>query len=169
MKRIISLLLVLVLCLGLFAGCGKEATTDEPAASVATEPKAPEVQEPAEESGLKADITYWSSYTETSNYGQVILAAADAFMKENPGVTIEIQQSDSSTGITDAIDGISDIGMASRALKDSELEQGVSSTTIAMDGIAVIVNNDNPLDNLTSEQVKNIFMGEVTVWSEVKG
>ena len=91
MKRIISLLLVLVLCLGLFAGCGSKApATDETEAPVATEPKAPEVQDPAEESGLKADITFWSSYTETSNYGQVILAAADAFMKENPGVTIEV-------------------------------------------------------------------------------
>ena len=105
----------------------------------------------------------------SSSVTPVIEKLKEAYLAINPGVTIEIQQSDSSTGITDAIDGISDIGMASRALKDSELEQGVSSTTIAMDGIAVIVNNDNPLDNLTSEQVKNIFMGEVTVWSEVKG
>ena len=93
MKRIISLLLVLVLCLSVFAGCGSKAPADEPAAPAApaaTAPKAPEVQEPAEDSGLKADITFWSSYTETSNYGQVILAAADAFMKENPGVTIEV-------------------------------------------------------------------------------
>ena len=120
------------------------------------------------------------AYTGSVESGKVVVSGSssvtpvmeklkEAYIAINPGVTIEIQQSDSSTGITDAIDGISDIGMASRALKDSELEQGVSSTTIAMDGIAVIVNNDNPLDNLTSEQVKNIFMGEVTVWSEVKG
>lgn len=119
------------------------------------------------------------AYTGSVESGKVVVSGSssvtpvmeklkEAYIAINPGVTIEIQQSDSSTGITDAIDGISDIGMASRALKDSELEQGVSSTTIAMDGIAVIVNNDNPLDNLTSEQVKNIFMGEVTVWSEVK-
>ncbi|MGN0629129.1 MAG: substrate-binding domain-containing protein [Oscillospiraceae bacterium] len=120
------------------------------------------------------------AYTGSVDSGKVVVSGSssvtpvmeklkEAYIAINPGVTVEIQQSDSSTGITDAIDGISDIGMASRALKDSELEQGVSSTTIAMDGIAVIVNNDNPLDNLTSEQVKNIFMGEVTVWSEVEG
>ena len=93
----------------------------------------------------------------------------EAYIAVNPGVTVEIQQSDSSTGVTDAIDGTCDIGMASRDLKDSEIEKGVTSTTIAMDGIAVIVNNGNLIDNLTSEQVKNIFMGEVILWSEVNG
>ena len=64
-------------------------------------------------------------------------------------------------------DGVCDIGMASRALKDSEIEAGLTPMTIAMDGIAVIVSNDNPVDGLTSEQVRNIYMGEITDWSEV--
>lgn len=91
----------------------------------------------------------------------------EAYIAKNPDVEIQIQTSDSSTGVADAIDGTCDIGMASRELKDTETAGGVSSTTIAMDGIAVIVNNDNTVDSLTSEQVKNIFTGAATKWSDV--
>ena len=92
MKRIISLLLVLMLCVGLFAGCSSDAQSsgEDQTSTEGTELAAPEVKDPDEESTLNADIVYWSSYTETSNYGQVISAAAEAFMKENPGVTIEV-------------------------------------------------------------------------------
>ena len=93
----------------------------------------------------------------------------EAYLKVNPDVTIEIQQSDSSTGVSNAIDGTCDIGMASRELKDSETEKGVSSTVIAMDGIAVIVNNENEISNLTSEQVMNIFTGNAVIWNDVTG
>jgi phosphate transport system substrate-binding protein len=91
----------------------------------------------------------------------------EAYLAVNPNATIEIQQSDSTTGMTSAVEGICDIGMASRELKDSEIEKGLKATVIAMDGIAVIVNNDFIVDELTSEQVKAIFTGEVTNWSEV--
>ena len=92
----------------------------------------------------------------------------EAYNALNPDVTIEVQQSDSTTGVTSAIEGVCDIGMASRELKDSELEKGVTGTVIAMDGIAVIVNNDSPVEELTSENVKAIFTGEVTDWADVK-
>ena len=88
----------------------------------------------------------------------------EAYAKVNSKVEIEIQQSDSSTGVTNAIDGTADIGMASRELADSETSQGVSATVIATDGIAVIINKDNTVDDLTSDQVKNIFTGKVTTW-----
>lgn len=91
----------------------------------------------------------------------------EAYLEKNPNVTIEIQQSDSSTGISDTIDGTCDIGMASRELKASELEKGLTATVIAMDGIAVIVNNNNPVNGLTSEQVKNIFTGDCTKWNDI--
>ena len=91
----------------------------------------------------------------------------EAYMTINPNVEIELQQSDSSSGMTSTRDGVCDIGMASRALKDSEIEAGLTPMIIAMDGIAVIVSNDNPVDGLTSEQVRNIYMGEITDWSEV--
>ena len=81
----------------------------------------------------------------------------------------EAQQSDSSSGMTDAIDGTCDIGMASRELKDSETSEGLTPTVIALDGIAVIVNNDSPVTNLTSQQVKDIFTGVSAVWSDVLG
>lgn len=103
----------------------------------------------------------------SSSVTPVIEKLKEAYTKVNSGVTIEIQQSDSSTGITDTIDGTSDIGMASRELEDSEIAQGVNSTVIAMDGIAVIVNKNNTIDNLTSEQVKSIFSGEITTWKEL--
>ena len=69
--------------------------------------------------------------------------------------------------MTSAIDGVCDIGMASRAVKDTELEKGLTATEIATDGIAVIVNNDNPIEDLTKDQVKSIYVGETTTWSEV--
>ena len=90
----------------------------------------------------------------------------EAYLVINPDATIEIQMSDSSAGVTGAIDGTCDIGMASRALKDSELEQLIS-TQIALDGIAVIVNHENPITNLTKEEAKAIFTGETLTWSEV--
>jgi phosphate transport system substrate-binding protein len=85
----------------------------------------------------------------------------------NPNADITLQQHDSTTGVTDAIEGNSDIGMASRDLKDSETAQGVTGTVIATDGIAVIVNKTNSVDGLTTEQVKNIFVGDITKWDDV--
>ncbi len=105
----------------------------------------------------------------SSSVTPVMEKLKEAYVALNSGVTIEIQQSDSTTGMTAAIDGICDIGMASRELKDSEIDAGLTGTTIAMDGIAVIVNNDNPTTDLTSEQVKNIFMGEITSWADIAG
>ena len=103
----------------------------------------------------------------SSSVTPVMEKLKEAYLAKNPDVTIEIQQSDSSTGMSDAIDGTCDIGMASRELKDSETEKGLTSTVIAMDGITVIVNNDSPVNGLTSEQVKDIFMGAVVNWSDV--
>lgn len=103
----------------------------------------------------------------SSSVTPVMEKLKEAYVKKNPDVTVEIQQSDSSTGITSAIDGTCNIGMASRELKDSESEKGAKSTVIATDGVAVIVNNGNPVTNLTSEQVKNIFTGTATRWSDI--
>ena len=82
-------------------------------------------------------------------------------------MTIEVQTSDSTTGVNSTVEGICDIGMASRELKPEEEEQGVTAQVIAMDGIAVIVNPTNEIEDLTSEQVKSIFTGETTEWEAV--
>ena len=92
----------------------------------------------------------------------------EAYNAVNPDLEIQIQQSDSTTGVTDAINGISDIGMASRELKDDELSQGITGTVIALDGIAVIVNSENPVEDIASDMITKIYTGEVTAWGDVK-
>ena len=120
-----------------------------------------------------------TSYTSKGLTGTVTLAGstsvapvmeviAEKYMELNEGMTVEIQQSGSGAGITSTIEGVCDIGMSSRDLKDTEIAEGVAATRIAMDGIAVIVNNENSVEDLTSEQIKDIFVGDVTNWSEVQ-
>ncbi|MGI6349071.1 MAG: extracellular solute-binding protein [Eubacteriaceae bacterium] len=92
----------------------------------------------------------------------------EAYEKVNPKVTIEIQQSDSTAGITAVVEGTCNIGMASRALKDTELAKGITPTEIAKDGIAVIVNTKNPLKSVTKDQLAGIYKGEVKTWTELK-
>ena len=92
----------------------------------------------------------------------------EAYKAVNPNASIELQTSDSTTGMTSTIEGSYDIGMASRDLKDSEIEKGLTGTTIAMDGIAVIVNNDSPVEELSSDSVKGIYTGEITDWADVQ-
>ena len=92
----------------------------------------------------------------------------EAYKAVNPNASIELQTSDSTTGMTSTIEGSYDIGMASRELKDTETSQGVTATPIALDGIAVIVNKQNPVDELTSDQVMSIFTGETQHWADVQ-
>lgn len=132
-----------------------------------------------EENGYIA-VSEGEAYSGSMSEGKVVVSGSssvtpvmeklkEAYTAKNPGVTIEIQQSDSSTGMSNTIDGVCDIGMASRELKDSELEKGISPTVIAMDGIAVIVNNENSLNDLKSEQVMKIFTGECLTWDAAAG
>nr|WP_294524755.1 substrate-binding domain-containing protein [uncultured Blautia sp.] len=118
-----------------------------------------------------------AAYESTSPSGKVVVAGsssvtpvmeklAEAYQEANKDVTVEVQQSDSTTGITSAKEGICDIGMASRDLKDEE-KDGLTAQEIARDGIAVIVNKDNDVDELTSDQVKSIFTGETTTWDDL--
>lgn len=120
-----------------------------------------------------------AAYTGGGKEGKIVVAGSssvtpvmeklkEAYVAKNSGVEIEVQQSDSTTGVTSALDGICDIGMASRELKDSEVEAGAQGTVIAQDGIAVIVNKENPISEMTSDQVKSIYKGETTDWSEIQ-
>ena len=119
-----------------------------------------------------------SAYNGTRPSGKITIAGSssvtpvmeklrEAYLAINTNATIEINQSDSTTGVNSVINDICDIGMASRELKDSELSSGITPTVIALDGIAVIVNNKNTVDDLTVEQVRKIYMGDVTKWSDV--
>ena len=131
-----------------------------------------------EANGYIAVVEDAPAFAGSSIEGKVVVAGSssvtpvmeklkEAYEAVNPNAEIEVQQSDSSTGMNSAIEGVCDIGMASRAVKDSELEAGLVSTTIAMDGIAVIVSNDNAATGLTTDQGRAIYMGEITDWSEV--
>lgn len=104
----------------------------------------------------------------SSSVTPVMEKLQEAYQKVNTGAEIEIQESDSTTGMTAAMDGTCDIGMASRELKDTELDGGLTPTVIAKDGIAVIVNKNNPIEELTKDQVNSIFRGDVTTWEEVE-
>lgn len=119
------------------------------------------------------------AYTGSKPSGKVLVAGSssvspvmqklkEAYLVVNPNAEVEIITSDSTTGMNNAIDGICDIGMASRAVKDSEKEKGLTEITIANDGVAVIVNQENPVEELTKEQVADIYTGEVTTWDELQ-
>ena len=119
------------------------------------------------------------AYTASGLSGKVTLAGstsvsplmdelAAAYKELNPDVVIEIQQSGSGAGLQSALEGVCDIGMSSRELKDSEKEVGLTPTVMALDGIAVIVNKDNRIGTLNSEQIQSIYIGETTSWADVK-
>lgn len=114
-------------------------------------------------SGKSGKITVAGS----SSVTPVMEKLAEAYKALNSDVTVEVQQSDSTTGVTSALEGVCDIGMASRELKEEETAKGAQGQVIAMDGIAVVVNNENPVDDLRSEQVKDIYVGDTTDWSEL--
>ena len=118
---------------------------------------------PYESNGATGKIVVAGS----SSVSPIMEKLKEAYLKVNTGAEIEIQTSDSTTGVTSVVDGLCDIGMASRELKDTEVAEGVTPTVIALDGIAVIVNNDSTVDDLSSEQVKEIYTGEVLTWDEV--
>lgn len=103
----------------------------------------------------------------SSSISPVMEKLKEAYLKINTGAEIEIQTLDSSTGMTMTAEGTCDIGMASRELKDTEIDNGLKGTVIATDGIAVIVNKANTLDDIKSEQVKNIYVGDVLTWDEI--
>lgn len=137
-----------------------------------------EGQQIVEDSGyIKADAEA-KPYEAADVEGKVVVAGSssispvmeklkEAYEAVNKNVTVEVQQSDSTTGVTSAAEGICDIGMASRELKDEETEMNLTATVIAKDGIAVVVNNENEVEDLTSDQVKAIFTGETTEWEDL--
>ena len=137
-----------------------------------------EGQEVAVDRGYIAAIDNAPAYSGNKPQGKIVVSGsssvyplmerlAEEYAKINTEATIEVHLSDSSAGMTAAIDGTADIGMASRALRESELEE-LTDIVIALDGIAVIVNRENPIASISPEQVRGIFVGEITNWSDVQ-
>lgn len=139
MKKIMSIALVAILALTALAGCGRTKTSG----SVSTDG--------------------------STSMEKVIGALGEAFTNDNSGITFTYNPTGSSSGITAVSEGRCDIGLSSRALKDEEKAAGLAETVLAYDGIAVIVNPENPVDGLTLEQIAAIYTGEITNWSEVGG
>ena len=142
MKKIISLILVAVMALGIFTGCGS-TESETVSGTVSTDG--------------------------STSMEKVIGSLGEAFGNDNPDITFTYNPTGSSSGIQAVSEGRCDIGLSSRALKDEEKEQGLEETVVAYDGIAVIVNNENPVENLTLEQIADIYTGKITNWSEVGG
>ena len=125
------------------------------------------------------EVANSGAFTSTNPKGKIVVAGSssvtpvmekliEAYKAINANADIELQESDSTTGITSTSDGTCDIGMASRELKDTETALGLKATVIAMDGIAVIVNKNNPADDYTVDQIKSIFTGSAAKWEDVK-
>ena len=138
-----------------------------------------EGQKIVEDNGYISVAADAAAYAGTKPSGKIVVAGSSSItpvmekLKEgyeavNPNAEIEIQQSDSTTGMESTINGTCDIGMASRELKDSETEAGLKGQEIALDGIAVIVNNENSMSDITTDQVKDIYTGEITEWSDLQ-
>ena len=159
MKKTLAMLLSAALCVSLFAGCsgGSANTSDPESTTPATGTQT------AEETKLSGTVVTNGSTSMESVMGALI----EAFKEVQPDVQIQYTGSGSSAGITSAQDGTADIGLASRDLKDDET--GVKQITVAKDGIAIIVNPDNPVADLSIEQIAQIFTGEITNWSELGG
>ena len=161
MKRIVSIALCLILALSL-AACGQTAApaaTTAPAASAA----------PATEAPAVAKLSGTVATDGSTSMEKVIGALGEAFMEANPDTTFTYNPTGSGSGIQAVQEGRCDIGLSSRALKDAEKEAGLTETVLAYDGIAMIVNPANPVEDLSLEQIADIYTGKITNWSEVGG
>lgn len=167
-KRIITLAVAAVLTLALLAGCGVAAPATDPTAAPATD--APATDAPATEapaSEAPAALSGSVSTNGSTSMEKVINILAEQFMNDNSGVSVTYDPTGSGTGIESVRTGSCDIGLASRALKTSET--GLTGTVVALDGIAIIVNKDCPVEDLTIEQIASIFKGEIKNWNELGG
>ena len=157
MKKTLAFVLTAVMSLSLLAGCGSKT-----AAPDSTNNDQPQQQT---EEKLSGSV----STNGSTSMEKVIGALSEQFMADNSGVSITYDPTGSGAGIEAASNGSADIGLASRALKDEEKAGGLTETVVALDGIAVIVNADSKVEDLSVEQIAKIFTGEITDWSEVGG
>ena len=159
MKKVLSIALAGMMCLGLLAGCSNGTTT------ASTTPDDTASTAPTQEQ--TATLSGVVNTDGSTSMESVMGVLGESFMEMNPDVTVNYTGSGSGAGVTGAQDGTCDIGLASRDLHDDET--GVTQITVAKDGIAIIVNPQNPVADLSVEQIAQIFKGEVTNWSELGG
>ena len=164
MKRFMAMAIACVMAAGLVACGGSESTaTTSTAGSTAGSTTASTAEE------TTADLSGAVATGGSTSVEKVIGALSEAFMEANPGVDVTYDPTGSGAGVTGAADGTLDIGLSSRALKDEEKAQGLKETTFALDGIAIVVNTENTVEDLSLEQIAKLATGEITNWSEVGG
>ena len=163
MKKFIVLTLVALMALTMMVGCGtEEAPADEATAAPATEA-------PAEEAPAAEELSGTVNVNGSTSMGDVIAALTEGFNEINPDVQINYTGSGSGAGIEGVLAGTCDLGLSSRALSEDEKGQGAVENIVAKDGVAVVINPENTVTDLTTEQIAAIYTGEITNWSEVGG
>ena len=163
MKKVFTIALIAMLVVAM-ASCSQSQPT-APAETAAQTTAAPQTEVPATTAALSGTVATDGS----TSMEKVIGALGEAFMEANSGVNFTYNPTGSGSGITAVSEGRCDIGLSSRALKDSEVESGLVGTVLAYDGIAVIVNPANTVEDLDIETIAKIYTGEITNWSEVGG
>lgn len=161
-KRVLTAILALAMTAAVMTGCQSNETTSSAGTDSTTSTSESSTESKTELSGSVA--TNGSTSME-----EVIGALSEQFMADNSGVKVSYDPTGSGTGIEAVKTGSCDIGLSSRALKEEETAAGLKGTTVALDGIAIIVNENSKIEDLTVDQIAKIFMGEVTDWSEVGG
>lgn len=168
MKKSIAVIAAAVLAMGALTACGSKAEETTAAATAAATEAAAEAE--AEETEAAAEELSGAVATDGStSMESVIGILGESFMQLHPDVTFTYNPTGSGSGITAVQEGRCDIGLSSRALKDEETASGLKGETVALDGIAIIVNNENPVTDLSLDQIAQIYKGEITNWSEVGG
>ena len=163
-KKVIGIMAASAMIAALLAGCGGSTSSSSSTGSSTQQSGSQSSSESVAEGGSVSGTVSMGGSTSVE---EVIAALSEAFMAENPDVDLTYEPSGSGAGITGATEGTLDIGLSSRSLKESET--GVSETVFALDGIAVIVNNENGVTDLTLEQIKGLANGTITNWKEVGG
>lgn len=158
MKKLACLGLSLAMALGLMTGCGSSNNGD-----------ATSSQDQSGTSQTQTQLTGTVNTDGSTSMESVVKALGEAFMEMNPEVTVNYSGTGSGTGIQSAIDGTCDLGLSSRALKDEEKTNGAVENIVALDGVAVVINPANGVEDLSVEQIAQIFTGEITNWSELGG
>ena len=177
MKKIIALLLALTCALALFAGCAAKTTSNDTAADASAADTAAKDDSASTEkedkqddaASTKKELSGTVATDGSTSMEKVIGALGESFMAENPNVTFTYNPTGSGSGIQAVSEGRCDIGVSSRALKDEEKASGLKETTLALDGIAIIVNPENPVSDLDVETIAKIYTGEITNWKDVGG
>lgn len=159
-KRVLTAILALAMTAAVMTGCQSNETTSSAGADAGTSQSSTE---------SKTELSGTVATNGSTSMEEVIGALSEQFMADNSGVKVSYDPTGSGTGIEAVKTGSCDIGLSSRALKDEETAAGLKGTTVALDGIAIIVNENSKIDNLTVDQIAQIFKGEVTDWSDVGG